>query len=108
MALLYRIGIYSELVFCDVADGMNGAEWEDEPDRQFGGHAMLWIYESEEQNVATRAEWKHNMGYYEPQTGRKVIYQYIFEGHINLQQTMEIAYTYKSMNPDAFRLPSWL
>lgn len=100
MALLNSIGIYSELVLCDVADGMNGKEWEDEPDREIGGHAMLWIFESNEQLSYTLKDWKHNMGYYEPQTGRKVIYQYTFWGHLNFNQTMQIAYIRKNMRGD--------
>jgi len=100
MALLYSVGIYSELVLCDVANGMNGPEWEDEPDRDVGGHAMLWIYDGYTHS--------HSRGYYEPQTGRKVIYQYIFHGHINFYETMKIAYEQKSLNPDKFRVPELL
>ncbi len=105
MALLRLAGIYSELVLCDVADGMNGSEWEDELDRDYGGHAMLWIYESVDQNVDSMDEWRHDLGYYEPQTGRKVIYQYTFHGHLPYDYVMHVAYNMKSLNPDKFRIP---
>ena len=100
MALLYRINIYSALVLCDVANGMNGEEWEDEPDRDRAGHAMLWIWDGR--------QFSHSRGYYEPQTGRKAIYQYVLNGHISFNDTMYIAYNAKSLNPDKFRLPDHL
>lgn len=100
MALLYSIEVYSELVLLDVADGMNGKEWEDEPDRDIGGHAIIWIYDGYPHS--------HSRGYYEPQSGRKAIYQYIFNGHIDFYNTMDIAYNSKSLNPDKWRIPEIL